>query len=433
MNNTTEIPCTDLDLERRFVATKLTAGHLIVGNDIDPNDLSVPKLRDIYRVCRYLDDNIDRWGYEDVVTQLEQDGHLKTVGKDYLRELALDIDATLLDGRPAATRLKTLAIARQKRNRLQDAILAVESAEYEKADELITRLFESANGLEASPIYSATDMADETRRALVSIQSGENIVLKTGLTHFDHVADGLLPGGMLTIATYPNIGKSQLALLIGVNVARAGNPVGILSLEDPVLLTGSRLVSHITDRLSSRNLFSGEYGTEVIDRMIRALDDHAQAFRALPLYLSQCGTHSPADIYDVAIQMIREHKCKVLALDYVQSVMVGDKAKRNEALAAVASRLKALCAKHGIAFICASQVTQGEGSIYREPTPGQVRDTKDLWQITDQMVMLWKTQIDSPIYWRLSKSKSGNVGSGGVVKINPATGMFADLVKKDEI
>lgn len=430
MTTNNQIPCTDLDLERRFVATKINAGNLIAGHDISPDDLCSPKLNEIYRACIYLDANLDKWGYEDLVSELEKTKAIEKVGKDYLMNLATSSNEIVLNVKPMTARLKTLANARRKRDKMQTAIAALESADYETADKEIIALSELSTIGDASPIYSAVDLAHETQAALESMLTGKSLVIKTGLRMFDRFAGGLFPGGMLLIATYPNIGKSQLALLICRKVAETGLPTGILSLEDPPILTGSRLASHVTGLLSSKGMFTGDYSAERVMDMIDTLKDSMPAFRALPIYLTQCGSHTTPEILDSATKLIKERGCKVIALDYAQSIQIGDKAKRHEALSSAVGQLKALCARHSVALICCSQLTANEGGIYREPSPNQLRDTRDLWQMTEQMLMLWKTLVESPTMWRLTKSKIGNVGIGGIVKINTVTGMFDDLGDK---
>lgn len=428
--NDKQIPCADLDLERRFVATKINAGNLIAGHDISPDDLCSPRLAEIYRACIYLDANLDKWGYEDLLSELERTKALEKIGKGYLIDLASSANEIVMNVRPMTTRLKTLAIARRKREKMQTAIAALESADYETADNEIRALSDLSTIGESSPIYSAVDLANETQAALESMLTGKSLVIKTGLRMFDRFAGGLFPGGMLLIATYPNIGKSQLALLICRKVAETGLPTGILSLEDPPILTGSRLASHVTGLLSSKGMFTGDYSAERVTDMINTLRDSMPAFRALPIYLTQCGSHSTTEILDSANKLIKERGCKVIALDYAQSIQIGDKAKRHEALSSAVGQLKALCARYSVAFICCSQLTSTEGGIYREPNPNQLRDTKDLWQMAEQMLMLWKTAIESPTMWRISKSKIGNVGIGGIIKINTVTGMFDDLGDK---
>lgn len=427
-----QLPNTDFDLERRFVATKLLGGELLSGNDINPEDLSSPKLQEIYRVCLYLDANMGKYGFEDVLSQLEQDGKLSVVGRDYLWQLGTSTNEVILNVKPQTERLRLLARARRKREKLQNAIVALDKSEYDKADKEILDLSETLIREGDDRIYSAIDLANETTKALESMRDGKSLVIKTGLRMFDRFAGGLFPGGMLVIATYPNIGKSQLALLICKKVADSGLPTALLSLEDPPILTGSRLASHVTGQVSSKSMFTGEYERERIESMIEIVKGKEQRFRDLPLYMSQCGAHSPSEITDSAIKLIKERGCKLLALDYVQSVKVGDRAKRNEALAEVASQLKALCSRYGVTFVCCSQLTVKEASIYREPTPDQIRDTRDLWQIAEQMVMLWKTAVESAVNWRLVKSKIGNVGVGGIVSINTQTGMFDDLVDRNK-
>lgn len=74
--------------------------------------------------------------------------------------------------------------------------------------------------------------------------------LATGFRDLDTLTNGMQPGQMIVIAGRPSMGKSALAMNIVENVAVAGSPVGVFTLE----MTGRELMHRMITSLARVNL-----------------------------------------------------------------------------------------------------------------------------------------------------------------------------------
>jgi replicative DNA helicase len=431
-----KVPCTDIDLERRFVATKLAFANQIETPDLLPMHLTAPRLQEIYRAALYLDANEDGWNIDSIINHLECSGKLSEVGRDYLLDVYDSKRDVEFNIKPMVKQLRRYADARTKRDALVAAIRHIENAEYEKADETIFKLSDSVLLKSEARIYSANDLALETRKAVESLKGGKKLVIPTGIGHLDQYIGGLIPGGMFTIAGYSSTGKSQLTLLISKNIAEKGYPVGIISVEDPPLITGSRLVSQVTKQISSKNIFIGETTPERIDQILGIIDEHRETFERLPLHVAVSHTATASDVVDVALKLIKENMCRVIALDYIQRVRVDYKARRyDKAMSDIAKQLKGVCSRHDVALLLASQLARPkESTIYRKPHPNQLKESGDLENESEVILMLWDESADANArtMWWIAKGKIGNKGAEGVLVLNTKTGMIESMEEKDD-
>ena len=87
-----------------------------------------------------------------------------------------------------------------------------------------------------------------------NIESGED-GYPTGFIKLDTYLAPIPPGSMVIIAARPKIGKTALAVNMAVNLARAGYPIGINSMEMPAEQLSNRMIAIMAGVDSSRKGF----------------------------------------------------------------------------------------------------------------------------------------------------------------------------------
>jgi replicative DNA helicase len=182
-------------------------------------------------------------------------------------------------------------------------------------------------------------------------------------------------------------------------------------------------------------MFTGQYSDGNLADVIKTITARSDEFAGLPLYFAPVWSNNPSDVTDAIVRLIRDRGCRVVILDYIQSVSDGGSRKRDELLSDVAGAGKSICSRHGAAFVCCSQLTVPDGkNIYSRPNRNWIRGSKSIGHKAGQIILLWRKDQEpsSPVWWTIDKSKIGNVGRSGVVTINDRTGMFEDLIVSSE-
>jgi len=228
-----------------------------------------------------------------------------------------------------------------------------------------------------SPRGSSFDgdaQAAELARAISELENSPDGVvgLRTGLRDLDRVLCGLRPEQLLLIGARPAQGKSALALSIAENVARAGVPVLVFSIEMSVRQMVLRRVAMATG-LSRGALARGQFDRAAL----RIAEDQ---IRALPLRLEALADPSVAQI---VARMKAEHSRGRLGLaivDYLGLVRSDARAgTRNDEVAKMSRALKMAARSLGVPIILLSQFNRNVD--HRENKAPSLADFRDSGQV----------------------------------------------------
>lgn len=212
--------------------------------------------------------------------------------------------------------------------------------------------------------------------------------LPTGLRDLDEMLDGGLRAGQLVIVgARPSMGKSALAVSIGMNVAlHQEQPVGMFSLEMPKEELATRqlsMVSHIhlskLRRSERLNEFDWSRLTEGVEKL-----------RQINFYISE---HSGININQLRARA-RKHKrqygLKLLIVDYI-GLMSGlnPKESRNYQLGEVSRGLKSLAKELHIPIVCLAQLgREVEKRTGARPILSDLRDSGEIEQDADIVLFI---------------------------------------------
>jgi replicative DNA helicase len=246
--------------------------------------------------------------------------------------------------------------------------------------------------LAAQPAHAVT-AADAAKRmwdgVVARYEAGEDLAgLSTGFPAIDAMTGGLQPGRVYGIGARAKMGKTILAMNICTNVARAGHPVAIWSLE----MSDEELMQRMACSI-------GEVDSVLLQRP-KLLDDHSESWakltmavktlRELPLKVS--------DRTDVTIEMIEAQvrqmhamgECKLLCIDYLGLLRLPKTDRHDLSIAHVTRRVKIIAKELRIPVILVFQLNRGSesGQAVRTPRPSDARDSGAIEQDLDAMLLL---------------------------------------------
>lgn len=207
--------------------------------------------------------------------------------------------------------------------------------------------------------------------------------LLTGFACLDRIVR-MRPGNLVIVAARPSVGKTSFALNVALNVARAGQPVGILSLEMSPEEIGEQLactIGQVDSQLLDRGMEEKDFG--------RFLDGLCE-IQGLPLFL-ECDFGLTIWQVKQRLRVMRQrHGIKLAVVDYLQLVG-GDRKRdnRNEEVASVSRGLKALAGELAIPVIALCQLNREiEKGGYRAPRKSDLRESGSIEQDADQVWFL---------------------------------------------
>ena len=251
-------------------------------------------------------------------------------------------------------------------------------------------------------------------------QGGQFPGISTGLIDLDRRISGLNNSDLIILAARPGVGKSSLAMNIGVEAAKhSGKSVAVFSLEMSKEQLGMRLVA--TECLmDNKKLATGRIvGEEEWARVAMAVASLSQA----KMYIDDDASLSVADI---------NAKCRrvdglgLVIIDYLQLMTsAGGPAKNNENRQQIVSdmsrSLKLMAKELNVPVICLSQLSranESRGASQRRPMLSDLRDSGAIEQDADIVLFLYRDSYydedsDSPNLAEciVAKNRHGETGT----------------------
>ena len=271
-------------------------------------------------------------------------------------------------------------------------------------------------------------------------QGGQFPGISTGLIDLDRRISGLNNSDLIILAARPGVGKSSLAMNIGVEAAKhSGKSVAVFSLEMSKEQLGMRLVA--TECLmDNKKLATGRIvGEEEWARVAMAVASLSQA----KMYLDDDASLSVADI---------NAKCRrvdglgLVIIDYLQLMTsAGGPAKNNENRQQIVSdmsrSLKLMAKELNVPVICLSQLSranESRGASQRRPMLSDLRDSGAIEQDADIVLFLYRDSYydedsDSPNLAECIVAKNRH-GETGTVQLEwrPEFTTFRNLSQYDD-
>lgn len=255
--------------------------------------------------------------------------------------------------------------------------------------------------------------------------------LKTGFVKFDDMTGGLHDGELVILAARPSMGKTALAIQMGMYVARRGTPAAVFSLEmsaesllQRAICSQARVDSH---RWRSGWLNEGER---------RSLRKATSIVHGAPLHIDDTARISLPEVYskirktNAERQSVGLRPIGLVIVDYLQLMEVsgGPGRSRNDDVSALSRGLKLLARELDIPVIALSQLSRASETRQGDfrPRMGDLRDSGAIEQDADVIGFIHRPEV----YQRdredlkgvaellLAKQRNGPIGKVDLVFIH---------------
>lgn len=242
----------------------------------------------------------------------------------------------------------------------------------------------------------------------------------TGLTDLDECLEGgFRPGELVIVGARPSMGKTAIAMTIGLNMA-ADYSIAMLSMEMPH--------NEVRDRMTA---MLGNVSLSHVKRPARGLQwdrvvEGVEKAKRLNFYVADQGGLNINQVRSKARNIKRLHGLNVLIVDYI-GLMSGLDARQQRAyqLEEISRGLKTLAKELSIAVLCLAQVNRKvEERAEAQPQLSDLRDSGAIEQDADCVIFVHRPIQSKPDlgqdwkhYAKVSIGKNRN-GRCGVVNMS---------------
>jgi replicative DNA helicase len=215
---------------------------------------------------------------------------------------------------------------------------------------------------------------------------GKTNAMATGLADLDDILEGgLRPGELVIIGARPSMGKTALAMTIGLHMARDWS-VAMLSMEMPHVELRDRMTAML-GRVSLGSVKRPAKGAGLEwDRVVEGIE----AAKLLSFRVTDKGGLNINQVRSKARAIKRQHGLHVLLVDYI-GLMSGLDARQPRAyqLEEISRGLKTLAKELGVAVVCLAQVNRKvEERADSTPSLSDLRDSGAIEQDADVVIFV---------------------------------------------
>jgi replicative DNA helicase len=237
----------------------------------------------------------------------------------------------------------------------------------------------------------------------------------TGFKRLDDALGGMQPADLIVLAARPSMGKSALAVQIAINVARAGSPALIFSLEMKDNAIGLRAISAEAG-IDGQALRAHIMSEEQRDAGTKA----ASKLMGIPLWLDDTPALATLEMRAKARRLAAERgRLGLIAVDYLQ--LIGDRPQpgwsKNDHIGQITNRCKAMARELEAPVLLLSQLNRDvERSADKIPQLSSLRDSGEIEQTADIVLFIHRPErykdSDQPGIAKIiiAKHRNGPVG-----------------------
>ena len=252
----------------------------------------------------------------------------------------------------------------------------------------------------------------------------------TGFSSLDRFLDGGLEyGNVDIIAGRTGMGKTSFGLNILCNVAKAGIPSMMVSIE----MTGDMIMRKMISsrcKIPEGNIMGNSMTEEELNKLAEfsintAKDEHK-------LFVDD----KSFNLFDVETsirQMVRKHGVKFVVVDYIQIIQVGGSDNRYLEIGAAVNKLKELAKRLNIHVMLLSQINRSvEGRTSKRPALSDLSESGKIEETASRVFLIYRDEYYDPdtkdkniAEISIAKNRVGQTGMARMTFLGEYT-LFAD-------
>lgn len=256
-------------------------------------------------------------------------------------------------------------------------------------EEAEQRIFRIAQQREHASAESLQDLLAETVR-LIEANEGRHLSgVPCGFVEMDDMLNGFQAGELLILAARPSMGKTALALNVMEQMALAGHPVGMFSLE----MSKQQLVQRMVcarGQIDSQRLRRNMLREEDYRRLMTACGDLAEA----PVYIDDTPGLTLLQLRSKGRRLKDRYDIEAIIIDYLQLMSAGGRVESRQMEVSEISRgIKAMARELEIPVLCLSQLNRAaEQREGHRPRMSDLRESGAIEQDADVILMLHREE-----------------------------------------
>lgn len=396
----------DPEIELACVSEALRRYEAYVARGVAVSDYGLPQHQAVVDACAAVWETGAAVSVDSVALELQRASRLDFVGGYRgLAEMAAGGAC-----RPDPDRLRELARLRTVYGAaMQVAKVAEQGLLHEALSALGDAQVEALSGASGKTL-NAAELAQVVFEGLAADAKQVRRV-HPGLDAFERLVGFLPLGSMTVIGGDTNVGKSSFVLETLFAAAGRNVGCGLVSVEDPDEVTGSRLLATVSG-VSSSAIQRGKLTQDDGQRLAMGVETLKRF--GDKLLFEDCTGGNELDVC-AAMTRMAARGAKIVVVDYIQEIECSKKQqdRRNEVRWLV-KRLKAHAKRLQVALMVVSQIARPkDGETGRKPSKHHLKESGDVTNSAEVILLLWRSQEtdDAPIKVEVAKVKWGGVGS----------------------
>jgi replicative DNA helicase len=343
--------------EESLVGAALINPEIISQVDAQAGDFYISKNGMIWDVLESLNKRGINPDYVTVCDELENRKQLSDVGGHAYIGGLISGTPSSMGAQDYARIVKDLAARRHTIRVASDLVNLAMNQEKEltqSISEIMTELNKSASVNRGAVHWSrylgqAYDLIEERAK-----NPQDNWGIPTGFIDYDRITGGLQSTEIMLLSGEPGKGKSIIALQMAEQMAAAGHPGALYSLEMLGQAVTLRALS-TKAKIESRKLKSGRVGDDQWAQLIAAFESLSD----LPIYMSDAVDWTTAGLRADLSRLKKLHKIEWFIIDYSYLVQDGmGKLNEIERTQVVIANLKAIAKTLGLAGVIIHSMTK---------------------------------------------------------------------------
>jgi replicative DNA helicase len=251
------------------------------------------------------------------------------------------------------------------------------------------RIFQIAEHREQQSASSLNVLLDEVMKSIEESDGSRFSGVPTGFGELDDMLNGFQRGELLILAARPSMGKTAFALNIAEQMAVAGHPTAIFSLE----MGKQQLVQRMLcarGQIDSQRLRRGQLRDEDYKRLMAACNDLSDA----PVYIDDTPGLTLLQLRSKARRMKDRHDIGAIVIDYLQLMSAGGRVESRQLEVSEISRgVKAMAREINVPVLCLSQLNRAaEQREGHRPRMSDLRESGAIEQDADVVMMLHREE-----------------------------------------
>ncbi|WP_188066669.1 replicative DNA helicase [Brevibacillus brevis] len=221
---------------------------------------------------------------------------------------------------------------------------------------------------------------------LLSTRKTDITGVPSGYRDLDELTGGFQKSDLIILAARPSVGKTALGLNVAQNVAHAGEPVAVFSLE----MAASQLVQRMIcaeGLIDAQKLKVGGLEEDDWEKLTKAIGLLGNA----PIYIDDTPGVTVHDIRTKCRKLKKQKGLGLILIDYLQLIYSKSKANRQEQVSEISKALKNLARELEVPVIALSQLSRSvEQRQDKRPMLSDIRESGSIEQDADIVAFLYR-------------------------------------------